>query len=163
MARQVLPVIWTSGDIDALKKRLKAAAKGTDETVQTCAAVGDAMRASWGQWYAAVLDWTNEPTGFFTTGSQANRGEAYEDELYAWQLKLQSTGCTLTVPAFNPQPAEPPGSSIVKWGAIAVVAVAGAYGVSKLVAVLPKIRLGARREAQASAGARMRARLAAKG
>jgi hypothetical protein len=139
MARQFLPVFWGPDDINDLKRRLRASAIGTDLGAQACAALPDTTRAAWGIFYAGVLDYCNSPTGFFTTGAQANRGEELENELYAWQQKLTAASCTLGAPSVNPQPAEPPGTGALKFLALAVIAVAGAYVVHEAVATIREI------------------------
>jgi hypothetical protein len=127
MARQILPVFWLPSDLDALKRSLIDAARGTDLGVQACAALPDATRAAWGVFYAGVVDWCRSSTPLFGLGTEANIGEGMQDALYQWQLKLQAAGCTLGAPAVNPQPAEAPGSSVLKWLALAAIVGAGAY------------------------------------
>ena len=125
MARQVLPVVWTKGDIEQLKKNLLADATATDLGVQACPALSDNQRAQWGVFLAQVQSYAKTETSFWTTGSDANTGEHMQDQLYSWQTTLQGAGCA--VQAVNPQPAEAPGSSLVRWGVFAIVAVAGAF------------------------------------
>lgn len=125
MARQILPVFVTPNDVDALKKRLRGVASGTDLGVQACTGLSDTDRAAWGLFYASVVDYVRSDSGWFSAASQMNQGQEYEDNLYTWQQKLQTSGCDVT--PVNPQPAEPPGSGIVKWLGVVVVVGVAAY------------------------------------
>lgn len=147
MARQPinLPVFVTLSDVADLKKRLGAAVRGTDKSVVVCAAVPDAMRASWGLFYASALSYTSEPAHFFQAISAAtlmNRGEAYEDELVQWQDKLEAAGCALLVPKYNPGEQQKnqldTAVQLVRWGAIGAIAIGGAYAVSKIIEIIPR-------------------------
>lgn len=140
MPRQILPIFVTAGVVDDLKKRLRAAAVGTDQTVQSCAPLNDATRASWGQFYAAVLDFTGEPTAFWTANAANERAYAYEDELVSWQGKLKGGGCALTVPDYDPSKnkAQDATLQLFEYLAIIAAAVGGAYVVSRVIEVLPK-------------------------
>lgn len=147
-ARQILPQVWFASDIDALKARLRAALKGTDASVQACG-VSDDLRASWGFFYTSVMNYVSVPTGFFTTGAEANRGLAYEDELLLWQNRIEQGGCALLVPKYDPNVdvTRDATLSVFKYVAIAAVAVGGAFVVGKVLEVgvnmskvLPKSR-----------------------
>ncbi len=161
MARQILPVVWTSGDIDTLKKNLKESATGTDLGVQACAALPDATRAAWGVFYADVLDYARTPTSFWTTASDANLGEKKQDELYAWQQKLAGLGCNAGAPAVNPQPPEAPGlgnlAAIFKWVALAAIVGAAAYATHEVVGVARDL-LPSREPKRLAAGERRKRR-----
>jgi hypothetical protein len=144
-----LPVFVTLSDVANLKRRLGAAVRGTDESVQACAQISDPARASWGLFYAAALSYCNEPPHFFQSISAAtlmNMGEAYEDELVTWQDKIVAGGCVLTVPRYDPGEQQKnqldTAVQLVRWGTIAVVAVAGAYAVMKLAEAVPHVNLG---------------------
>jgi hypothetical protein len=146
MARQPvnLPVFVTLSDVKDLKTRLQAAAGGTDVSVQNCVSIGDTDRAAWGQFYSAVLSYVREPPHFFQSISAAtllNQGEAYEDELAAWQDKLEIGGCALSTPKYDPGAQQNKQLDalvqLARWGSIALVAIGGAYGIAKLVEVLP--------------------------
>jgi hypothetical protein len=141
MARQILPVFQTPSTVDALKNRLAAALKGTDQSVQSCSALDDTTRASWGVFYTGAMEYAKSSSSWWDAAAEANQGESLEDELYAWQQKLQKV-CTLTVPVFNPQPPAAAGMDAIgtaaKWIGIGVVAIAGAYVVSKAVEFIPK-------------------------
>lgn len=133
MARQFLPVLWYPSDVDDLKKELLENLTSTDLGVQACTGLVDLTRAQWNIFYADASTWAKSETSIWGLGTQANRGEGYQDELYAWQQQLQTAKCS--VPLYNPQPKEPPGTNLTKWLTIGVVAVAGAYVVGRVTEV----------------------------
>ena len=133
MARQILPTVWFAADVDALKKEVLENITATDLGVQACAQLTDLMRAQWGLFFSAAREWANTGSSMWDAAADANRGQGYQDELYTWQQQLNATGCA--VPLYNPQPADAPGTSAVKWLTIGVVAVAGAYVVGKVTQV----------------------------
>jgi hypothetical protein len=144
MARQILPVFVTGSDVDDLKRRLRAAAMGADQSVQGCASIGDNQRAAWGDFYTSVLAYVNEPTSFWSAAAEMNRGQAYEDELVSWNSQLQGAGCQLVTPQYDPSKdaARDATVNVLKWVAVGAVAVSGAYIVGKVAEVaelLPKL------------------------
>lgn len=143
MSRGALPAIIYPSTVDELKKRLGASLKGTDTTVQSCGALDNGLRASWGAFYTTVSSWVASETSIWGLGTQMDRGEAYEDELLAWQERLKSANCTLLVPNFDPRKNEKAGDAggAFTWIGIAVAAVAGAYVVGKVIPLIPRIRL----------------------
>jgi hypothetical protein len=149
MGRGLLPHLVFPADIIAVQQRLLAAAQGTDESVKACATLDTPTRASWNHFFAAVQQFCALvpvvllPTGVnevATTGALMDQAEAYEDELFAWQHRLALT-CTLTVPLFDPNAASKGQGdqvvSVFKYVAIAAGFVATAYGVAKLVELIP--------------------------
>lgn len=139
MATQILPQVWFQGDIEALKKNLDANATGTDLGVQACTSLPDTTRAAWGVFLVGLRSYSRSSTGFWTTGSEANQGQELERQLYAWQLKLKDAGCTLGAPAVDPQPPEPPGSSVFRWLAVAFIVGAAAVATHEIVTVVRDI------------------------
>lgn len=120
--------------MDALKSRLSQALTSTDIGVQACPLLPDSTRSEWNLFYASSKSWTQTASGFFSAAGDANQGEGYENELFAWQKRLLAAGCS--VPNFDPNPPSPPGSDLVKWGVVAIVAIAGAFVVSKVAEVV---------------------------
>jgi hypothetical protein len=149
MGRGLMPHIIFPSDIVAMQARLLAAAAGTDQSVQACPALDAPTRASWNYFYAAVQKFCALtpvylfPTGetdVLATGSLMDQAEAYEDEVFAWQHRL-AEHCTLTVPLFDPNAASKGQGdqvvSVFKYIAIAAGFVATAYGVAKIVELIP--------------------------
>lgn len=138
MARQILPVVVTSGNVDDTKSRLRAALLGTDQSVQACSAMSDPQRAAWGQFYSSVLAFTRSSSSFWTAAADMNQAQAYEDELVAWQPKVQAAGCELLVPSYDPSkdPARDATVNLIKWVGIAVLAASGAFVVGKVLEVV---------------------------
>lgn len=128
--------IVTDKSTNELKKRLKAALYGTDQTVQTCARVDDPTRSSWGSFYASAMDYVNEGSSFWQAASDMDRGEAYEVELYEWQKKLEGLGCQLTTVKHDPKESAKATADLIKWAGIAIVAVSTAYVAGKVVDVV---------------------------
>jgi hypothetical protein len=138
MARQILPVFVTGADVDDLKRRLRAAVAGTDQSVQSCTTIQDAQRAAWGSFYASVLSYTNESSSLWSAAAQMNRGQGYEDELVSWSKQLRSSGCQNVVPDYDPSKdaARDATVNIAKWIGIGVASVAGAYVIGKALEVV---------------------------
>lgn len=132
----------TAADVEAHQKRLAAAAKGTDLSVQRCTGIDDATRAAWGAFYGAVIQFTQEPASTWHAGAQDNRACDYDSELAAWQEKLSSS-CQLDVPVFDPNKGTAMDAvvSVVKWVSIGLVAVGGAVAVAKVAEVLPHLNI----------------------
>jgi hypothetical protein len=138
----ILPTFHGSDDVRAIQARLAAVMRGTDKSVQQCAGITDATRSSWGLFYSSVLDYTNEEPRFWGSNAQYGRGESFEDEVVAWQDKLQAAGCSMLVPKYNPKDEESKGGAeAVTWIGIAVAALAGAYVVGKVIPLIPRIRM----------------------
>lgn len=140
----ILPSIILPADIEAVQARLKASADGTNESVKACAALDAPTKASWSFFYAAVSAYCAVPIHWYanTTGSLYERGLDYEAELLQYQELIQGKGCQLTVPLHDVTPPPPPAVDFAKWIAIGVTAAAGAYGLSKLVEIIPALRKG---------------------
>lgn len=87
-----------------------------------------------------MLDFTGEPTAFWTANAANERAYAYEDELVSWQGKLKGGGCALTVPDYDPSKnkAQDATLQLFEYLAIIAAAVGGAYVVSRVIEVLPK-------------------------
>ena len=152
MARQILPVVWTAGNIDDLKRSLKESATGTDLGVQACTTLDDATRAAWGVFYASILEYARTPTSFWTTGTgRRPRGEEAGRSLHL-AAEDRRGGCNAGAPAVNPQPQEPPGltgiSSIVKWVALALIVGAAAYATHEVVGVARELLPGRESDAE---------------
>lgn len=133
----ILPTFVTASDVDAIKARVKAALTGTDLSVQSCPAITDSVRAAWGTFYGAVLGFCQSESSTWTAAAEANRGEAYERELFDWQKKLTASGCSLGVPLHDPgaDPGRDSFMQLAKYATVVVTAVAGAYVVGQLFSV----------------------------
>jgi hypothetical protein len=120
-----------------MKRRLLGNAQGTDASVQACTTVSDAGRASWGLFYASVLDFAHTPSSFWAAAAEANTTEEYENQLFEWQKQL-SKDCPAIVqsnPNIEPASVLAWGSAL-KWFGIAAAAIAGAYVVHEVVDVV---------------------------
>lgn len=160
MSRGLLPTFWWSSDLDALKSKLAANAGATDLGVQACPALPDTTRAAWGQFYSGLLTYTKSESPWFPGAASGDAGENYENQLYAWQLQLQKGGCTVV--AVNPQP-DLPGSAIIKYMSLMVVACIGAYVVHELVATVHETEGIFAHAAREGVGRRSHARKRAQG
>jgi hypothetical protein len=119
--------------------RLLAAVRGTDQSVQQCASLDTATRASWGDFYAAAVEFALADPGLFGLGARMDQVQAYGFALCQWQDKIQAASCTLTVPQYNPEaPSSDNFVKAVQYGSVAAVAVAGAWLLGKLIELLPK-------------------------
>ena len=128
--------IVTDRSTKELKQRLKSALYGTDLSVQSCSSLDDGTRASWGAFYISAMDYVNEDSSFWLAASDMNRGEAYEQELYDWQKKIEGKGCELKVPKTDPSASRSSTDNLIKWAGVAVVAVSSAYVIGKIATVV---------------------------
>lgn len=133
-----LNIVYPSTVADE-QKRLAAALQGTDDTVQSCPGLDDQTRASWGLFYAAAFAFTQESPGFWDCGTQMDRALSYEQELVAWQTKIQGMKCLSTTPNFNPNPPITPDITAVLQKAIWLAGIiGGAYVIGTVAQFVPK-------------------------
>jgi hypothetical protein len=140
-----LPTFAYAATVVDRQKRLAAALKATDDSVQACPALPDATRAGWGQFYTTVMAFCREDVGwyqgFLRAGAMVDQSEAYGSELFAWQQRLSTWNCASANPVFDPNAASamtPATTNLLQWGMYATLAIAGAYVVGKVVGVIPK-------------------------
>jgi hypothetical protein len=160
------PQIQFPSDFKAAVEQLQESAVGTDNSVRQCAAIDQGTRASWGDFYIGLLDFTKanaNPGVLDMVGSLLQRLNSYQLQLYAWQTKLcgapakpatDSTPatpavlglCQCTLPPLPPAPPRQPspGSqavdgivSVLKWATIAGATIGGIYVVGKAIALIP--------------------------
>lgn len=134
----ILPSVIMPSDIRAVQARLTGAVGAVQNTVDACPGLDGPTRASWVAFAVGVTTYAQTPVHWYsnTTGSMYDLGLSYEQQILAWQDLLQQKGCALTSPKFDPTPPTPALLDAVKWLSIGAVAVAGAYGVSKLVEII---------------------------
>jgi hypothetical protein len=131
-----LPAIATSGEVREMQARLGAAAKGTDDAVRTCAGIDEGTRAAWGLFYIQVVDFVSHGANLISW-EQPDHGQALQQELYQWQIKLSHI-CALTTPLFDPTPPADMTLATIRYAAVAVGVVAAAYAISELVMFIPR-------------------------
>ena len=136
----VVPHVWWPSDVRALKAQLSTDLQTTNIAAHTCAGLDAALLAQWGLFYENAIGWTASETGLWGLGAQADRGQAYQCQLYAWQLRLAAVNCKLVIR--NPDPNNESGPDAgktpdaIKWVGIAVASVAGAYVVGQALSVI---------------------------
>lgn len=128
-------------DVAALQRRLGPAIVSTDNDVRACKSLDTSTRAAWGLFYVRGQDWVRRDLSWYQSSvTPMHEGEAIECDLIGWQKSLSSAGCQLTGPGYTLN-REPPGGQgfvdIAKYTAIAVTAVAAAWGLSLLVPLIP--------------------------
>jgi len=131
-----LPTIVYASTLEDQKARVMAAASGTNNSVKLCPQLGPTAIANWGLFYAALTAFFQEDPGIWGWGSRYERGEAYENELTAWQEKLQASGCALAVPIVHPPP-QADLTKIAQYAAWGAGFLAVAYVVGKVTEFLP--------------------------
>lgn len=146
--KSLLPTWIYPSTVVTAQNRLLAAVRGTDQSVQACASLDTATRASWGDFFVQVATFAQQDPGAFGLGSRMDQVQAYELALCQWQERIQAAGCTLTVPKYNPQ--NPPSDSlaqlakIVQYASVGAGVVAGAWLVGKLLDFLPRPAVASR-------------------
>lgn len=136
-----IPSIDFPSDIKDAIHRLEQTARSTDEGVRACGQLDTATRAAWGDFLIGLLDFTKanaNPGILDMTGSLMDRLQGYGRQLFEWQQKIHNT-CPNTI-VFNPGGGAPGQTlstlaTIAQWGAVAALAIGGAYAVGKLVEV----------------------------
>lgn len=160
----LLPSIIYPSTAKAAADKLLASLEGTQNTAAACTSLDAATAASWATFYATAKAFLSEAPGIFGLGTRMDRIEAYAAELFAWQTLLSSKQCALSVPSVDPKELAPDTKawvSALQWGVVAVVAVAGAYGIGKVVEILPKPGAPARPSRARALGQRTASRLRA--
>lgn len=138
--------------------------EGTTNQVAECTTLPSSDKENWAAWSARVSLFLKEDPGWLGLGSRMDQIEAYAQELVVWQ-KLLSKNCTTidstAVDPFALTPQDEWWRSALQWGAVAVVAVAGAYVVGEIISVIPKPGPAPERERDRSPslGDRIRAHL----
>jgi hypothetical protein len=142
------PEIQFPSDMKLAVQQLQESARGTDDSVRQCAAIDMGTRASWGDFYIGLLDFTKahaDPTALDMVGDLVQRANSYQLQLFAWQKKIGAS-CALTLPPLPPAPPkqQSPGSaaadaivSVFKWATIAGATIGGAYVVGKAISLIP--------------------------
>lgn len=140
-----IPEISYPSDMKAAVERLRQDTLAMDTAVQACGAVDATTRAQWGDFYVSVMDLTAanaNPSVLDMTGSLMGRVVSMAQQLQSWQTKLPTT-CSLP-PVGNPnstlaalQPTLDTVKQVAQYAAIGAVALSLAWGVSKVVEVLP--------------------------
>lgn len=137
----ILPCLIYPSTAKAAADELLAHVENTNRDVTACAGLDDTTRANWGTYYATVKPFLQESPGAFGLGTRMDRIASYADDLYDWQLQLKGRSCATTLPIADPNAVPPETNQLINlahWGLYTVIAVAGAYGISKVVEVIPK-------------------------
>jgi hypothetical protein len=131
---------WWHSDIQDLQKNLGATLAATKIAIDACTALDATTRAQWEAWYAGASDFVSSDAAWVNTGTQADQGQKYQAELYAWQQKLSKT-CAIAVPAIDPNANKPDLSGLgeaLRYGAIIAGFLGTAYIVGKAAEFIPK-------------------------
>ncbi len=101
---------------------------GTDASVKACKTLSEDERAAWVLYYAAWKKHYETPVGWWGLGNEWDACETLEASLKEWQERLSSK-CPMATPTVK-GPDGAPDWSIIKWGAVAVVAVSAVVGIA---------------------------------
>lgn len=136
----IFGTLVTPDDVRQEQQRLFAAVQGTNSSVAACTKIDPVMRAAWNQFYSSVISMITVGPTFWGAGGDMDQTQKREAELFAWQQKL-ATVCTISMPIFDPSAQQNPDTQafvqLARYLTIGVSVVAGAYVVSKLVALIP--------------------------
>jgi len=135
----ILPHLIYPSTVADEQARLLAALKGTDASVQACTAFDAPTKQAWALFLGAAGGFCAETPGWFGLGTMMDRAQKYEDELVAWQTKLNDT-CKLSLPTYTPPDAPSEVSNALQSIVWIVGAAAGAYVVGQVISVIPKKR-----------------------
>lgn len=124
-------------DVDALKRSIHPSMLATNLAVRDCAGLTPSETEAWGQFFAAWTAFHDEETPtIIGSGRRYDEAIAYREQLGAWQEQLRAK-CKIPGSIVKPSDESDASniSSAVRWGAVAVIAVAVVYGVRT---VLPR-------------------------
>jgi len=135
-------VIWPQTAKNAASDLL-VAVESTQQSVASCGtAVPAAVAQNWATWYGNTKAFLTSDFGIWGLGSTMDQIATYAAELSGpggWQ-ELLSGFCTVDAPQVDPtalSSKEKWWMTGLQWSVVAVVAVAGAYVVGEVVAVIP--------------------------
>lgn len=131
---------WWHSDIQALQANLLGTLTAVNTAVDACTALDATTKSEWESWYAGAYGFATTDAAWLNTGTQADLGQKYQAELFAWQQKL-STTCSIAVPAVNPTPKGPDltgATAALRYGAIIAGFLGSAYIVGKVMEYVPK-------------------------
>lgn len=131
---------WWHGDIQGLQQDLLGTLAATNIAVTACTALDPTTLGEWQTWYAGAYSFATTDAAWLNTGTQADLGQQYQRELYAWQQRLSKT-CSIAVPAVDPDKNQPDLTGVnqaLRYAAIIAGFLGTAYIVGKAVEVLPK-------------------------
>jgi hypothetical protein len=134
--------VWPS-TVKAAAADVLASLEGTNDTVTACTTLDAPTKASWVSFYTptkAFLTSELSPS-IWGLGGQMDNVNAAAQDLFGWQTLLTNRSCTLTVPSVDPASIGPkitPLTTIIQWSVVGVVAVAGAYGIGKVLEFVPR-------------------------
>lgn len=133
----LFPHVIMPDDIRAVQARLRAAAAGIQATVDGCPQLDPNTKMAWDVFKTSVDDYTSAWVVIFynVTASFYETGLDLERDLEGWQTKLENSGCAAKAPHFQAQDPNTGGGPL-PWVSAAVVAVAGAYAVSRVVPII---------------------------
>ncbi len=144
-----VPWIVFATDIVELQEKLRDYATELSNAIGTCMSAQptgfDAVFVDWQNLRQDVIDYVSEPPGYFwNEGLQYAKGDVLYQRLQTMSSRIAAMGCT-TPPAPPAPGADGPPTPdwlrALQWATVAVVVAAGAYGVSQVVAAIPKPRL----------------------
>jgi hypothetical protein len=131
----LFPIIRSTEGVKAAKDRLLAEAMGLDKDVQNCGALDATTRASWGLWYASLVDFARQDVPFIGTDQFSTQVDTFVTALDQWKKQLGGT-CALSSPIFTRTQPNQELSAIVQvaqYATIAAGVIGGAYAIGKLV------------------------------
>jgi hypothetical protein len=131
---------WWHSDIQDLQKNLGATLSATKIAIDACTVLDATTRAEWETWHVGASDFVTSDAAWINTGTQADQGQKYQAELFAWQQKL-SKMCAIAVPAIDPNFNKPDLTGLdqaLRYGAIIAGFLGTAYVVGKVAEFIPK-------------------------
>lgn len=94
---------------------------------------------AWKAFYDPLVAFCHEDVSIFGLGSQMDRCQSWEDALWGWQTQIKGSCPGIVAPVIDPNPVGPPSvwAGVAKWTAIAAVTIGAAYGVSRVIELIP--------------------------
>ena len=143
----------TASDVEAEQKRTKVQADADNAAIMACSGIDAGTKTQWASFYNELSAWCGrtiynlpwpwawfDSTGSVVDGNVGDTMIAYERQLTAWEQRL-APKCPGLGPGFESHdtPTDTGTVSLVKWGAILVASLAGAYVVSQVVPPIARL------------------------
>lgn len=133
-------IIWPSTAKSAAAE-VQTLADGVNGQVKACTSLPSTTTDAWGEFYTGLTATMAEEPGYFALGSRMDTIASWADDLYGWQQRLASQGCTGGPPATDPnalRPSEEWSLKLAQWGLYAVIVAASAYAIGEVISIVPK-------------------------
>jgi hypothetical protein len=138
----ILPCFIWPDDVRHAATEVQVLADAVNAQAKTCTSLDSSTRDGWAEFYAGLTAVMSEDKGaWFGLGGVMDEIAGWADDLYGWQQRLASQGCSGGPPVTDPnaiREGERWTMKLAQWGLYAVIVAAGAYAVGEVISIIPK-------------------------